>query len=100
MARGENWFDNHFHARRNNFLGPNSESFVWNGDDFPVDVLFSTLVFSAPVDVTLAISSAGPVSRLTFFGAVSPLLATPTQLESMKIEAVGAVSGNSIYFFL
>ena len=76
--RRENWFDNDFQSSRNQFLGSDSESFVWNGDDLPVDVLFSTLVTTAPVDVTLPVSFDGPVGSLTFFGAVSPLLATTT----------------------
>jgi len=42
--RRENWFDDDFQAGRNQFLGSDSESFVWNGDDLPVDVLFTTLV--------------------------------------------------------
>nr|CAG4638006.1 EOG090X0BTB [Chydorus sphaericus] len=40
--------------------------------DFPVDVLFSTLVTTAPVDVTLPVSFVGPVLDLTLFGAISP----------------------------
>ena len=54
----ENGFDDDFHASGNQFLGSDSESFVWNGDDLPVDVLFSVLVTPAPVDVTLPISFA------------------------------------------
>ena len=56
--RRENWFDNDFQSSRNQFLGSDSKSFVWNGDDLPVDVLFSTFVTTAPVDVTLPISFA------------------------------------------
>ena len=35
-----------------------SKTFVSNGDDFPIDVLFSTFVTTAPVDVKLAVSCA------------------------------------------
>ena len=56
--RNEYWFDDDFQSSRNQFLGSDSESFVWNGDDLPVDVLFSVLVTPAPVDVTLPISFA------------------------------------------
>jgi len=70
----ENWFDDNFETRRKQLLRSNSESFVWNRDD-----LFSTAVVTlAPVDMSLAVSYAGPVSNLTFSGAVRPLLATPT----------------------
>ena len=78
FRRSEHWFDDDFEASRNQFLGSDAESFVWNGYDFPVDVLFATFVTTAPVDMTLAVSFDGPVGSLTLFGAVSPLLATTT----------------------
>jgi len=74
----ESWFDNDFKSSRNPFLGSDSESLVWNGDYFPVNILFSTFMTSAPVDVTLAVSLDGPVGFLTFFRAVGPLLAPTT----------------------
>jgi len=57
-------------------------------------------VTTAPVDVKLAVSCAGPVLGLTFFGAVSSLLATTTQFgwKSTNIETVGAVSDDIIFF--
>jgi len=51
-----NRFYDYFHASREQFLGPDSKSFVYNRNDLPVDVLFSILVTTAPVDVTLAVS--------------------------------------------
>ena len=98
--RKENWFYDDLHSCRNHFLGPDSKSFVYNRDDLPVDVLFSTFVTTAPVDVTLAVSFARPVGSLTLFGAVSPLLATATQFggKSTQLEAVGAVPSNRIFF--
>ena len=98
--REENWFDNDFEPSRNQFFGSQSQSFVWDGDDLPVDVLFTTLVTSAPVDVTLTVSLNRPVGPLALFRAVSPLLAPTTQFggKSTKIEAVGAVPDNSILF--
>jgi len=77
----ENWFDDNFHASRKQFSGSNSESFVWNRDDLPVSVFFSTLVMTAPVDMSLSVSYVGPVGNLTFSGAVRPLLATSTQVK-------------------
>jgi len=96
--RGENWFDDDFQSSGNQFLGSDSESFVGNGDDFPIDVFFSTLVTTAPVDVTLSVSFAGPVLDLTLFGAVSSLLAATAQFggKSTKIETVGAVPDDTI----
>ena len=44
-----------------------SQSFIWNWSDLPVDVLFSVNVKSAPVFVTLSIARNGPVSNLAFF---------------------------------
>ena len=76
VRRVEYWFDDDFQSSRNQFLG--SESLVWNGDDLPIDVLFSALVNTAPVDVTLPVSLDRPVGSLALFGAVSPLLATAT----------------------
>jgi len=57
-------------------------------------------VTTAPVDVTLPVSFDGPVLGLTFFGAVSSLLATTAQFggKSTNIETVGAVSDGSIFF--
>jgi len=79
IRRWENWFDDDFHAKWNQFLGSDSESFVWNWDDLPVDVLLSTFVTTAPVDVTLSVSFVRPVIDLTLFGAVSSLVATTAQ---------------------
>ncbi len=76
--RCEQRFDNNFETSRNQFLGSDAESFVGNGDDLPVDVLFSTFVTTAPVDVTLSVSLDRPVLDLTVFRAVSPLFATTT----------------------
>ena len=100
ILRNVNWFDNDFQSSRQQFLGSDAESFVWNGDDLPVDVLFSTLVTTAPVDVALAVSLDGPVGSLTLFRAVGPLLATTTQFcgQSTNIEAVGAVPNDAITF--
>jgi len=79
MERGENWFDNDFHSSGKQFHSSDAKSFVWNGDNLPVDVLLSTLgVTFAPVDVTLAVSFAGPVLDLTLLGAVCPLFASST----------------------
>ena len=54
--RVEYRFDNDFQSSGNQLLGSDAESFVYDGDDFPVDVLFSVLVTTAPVDVTLSVS--------------------------------------------
>ena len=67
FRRSEHRFDDDFEASRNQFLGSDSESFVWNGYDLPFDVLFSTFVTTAPFDVTLTVSLARPVGCLTFF---------------------------------
>ena len=64
--RRENWFDDDFQAGRNQFLGSDSEFFVWNGDDLPVVVLFTTLVTLASFYLTLSVTFAGPVLDLTF----------------------------------
>ena len=95
----ESWFNNDFQSRRNQFLGSDSESFVRNGDDLPVDVLLTTFVTTAPVDVTLSVSFAWPVLGLTFSGTVSSLLATTTQFggQSTNIETVGAVPDDTIF---
>jgi len=100
IRRGVNWFDEDFETSRNKFFGSDSESFVGYGDDLPVNVLFTTLVTTAPIDVTLAISFVGPVFSLTLFGAVGPLLATATQFggKPTKLEAIGTVPSNKIFF--
>jgi len=67
ILRKENWFDDDLQSSRNQFLGTDSKSFVYNRDDLPVDVLFSTFMSAAPVDVTLPVSFARPVFSLTFF---------------------------------
>jgi len=103
IGRIESWFDDDFHSSRNQVLGSDSESFAWNGDDLPVNVLFTTFVTTAPVDMALAVSFDGPVgSALTFFGAVGPLLATATQFggKSTKLKTVGTVPGRRIFFQL
>ena len=51
-----NWFYDYFQASREQFLGPDFKSFVYNRNDLPVDVLFSIFVTTAPVDVTLPVS--------------------------------------------
>ncbi len=87
-------FDNDSESRREQFLGSDSKSsFDWDWDDFPVDVLFSTLVTLAPFDVTLTVTIARPVLDLAIFGAVSPFLAPTAQFgrRSTKFETVGAV---------
>jgi len=76
--RRESWFHDDFHSGGNQLLGSDSESFVFNGDDLPVDVFFTIFVTTAPIDVTLPVSFDGPVGNLTYFGAVGPLLATTT----------------------
>ena len=100
--RSKNWFDNELQSNRNQFLGSDSEFFFWNGDDLPVDFLFTTLVTLAPVDGTLSVSFDGPVGSLTLFGAVDPLLATTGQFDrqSTNTEAVGAVPGNRLSFLI
>jgi len=40
IRRVENWFVDEFQARRFQFLGSDSESFVWYGDNLSVDVFF------------------------------------------------------------
>jgi len=62
-------------------LGYDSETFVLNRKNFPINVLFAVLVTAAPVFVTLSGASDRPVSSLTFFGAVSPPLAAATLLD-------------------
>ena len=98
--RRESWFDDDFHSGGNQLLGSDSESFVYNGDDLPVDVLFAVLMASAPIGVTLSVSFLGPVGNLTHFGTVGPLLATTTQFGgySTNIEAIGAVPSDTIFF--
>jgi len=100
--RWEYWFHNDLHSSGKKFLGSDPESFVENGDDLPVDVLFSIFVTTAPVLVTLPVSFDGPVLGLTFFGAVGPLLATAAQFsgQSAKLKAVGAVPDDGLFFLL
>ena len=71
---GEDGLDNNSVAFWKQFFGPDAQSFVGNRDDFPVDVLFSILVATAPVDVALSFSLPRPVRRLAFFRAVGSLL--------------------------
>ena len=100
IRRRKSRLHNDFESSRKKFLCSDSKSFVWNGDDLPVDVLFTIFVTTAPVDVTLPVFFAGPVLDLTFFGAVGPLLAPTTYFggKSTNIEAIGAVPGD--VFFL
>ena len=54
IRRVENLFADEFQAGRYQFLGSDSEFFVWYGDDLSVDVFFTVLVTSAPsIDVIL-----------------------------------------------
>ena len=103
--RRENWFDDDFQSRRNQFFGFDSASFVLDGDDLPVDVLFSTFVTTASVDVTLPVSFTGSVLDLSCFGgigAVGPLLAPTTYFggKYTKIETEGAVHDGAIHFLI
>ncbi len=100
MWRCKYRLDDDFHASRKQVLGSDSKSFVGNWDDLSVDVLFSTLVTTAPVEVTLSVSFAWPVGLLTFIGAENPVLAPTTQLgwKSTNNEAEGAVSYSVIFF--
>ena len=92
--RSEHWFNDDFESRRDEFLRSNSKSFVWNGDDLPVDVLFPELMTLAPVDVTLAVAIDGPILVFTLSGAVSSHLASTAQFggKSTKLETISAVS--------
>ena len=93
IQRRVSWFDDDIHAGRNKLFSSESKSFVWNWDDLPVDVLFAVLMTVAPFDVTLSVTTAGPVLDLAIFGAVSPLVASATQFGriSTDLETVGAV---------
>jgi len=84
------------------FFGSDSESFVRNGHDLPVDVLLSTFLTTVPVDVSLCVSFGKPVGFLTFLEAVASLIATITGFggRSANFEAVGAVPDDAIFFLI
>jgi len=72
-------------------FGSDTESLVLNRDNFPIQVLFAALVTAAPVDVSLTVTSDGPIGLLALSGAVGPLLATGTLFDG-KIADFEAVS--------
>jgi len=59
-------------------------------------------VTTAPVDVTLAVSSAGPVGSLILFRTVGSLLASTAYFggRSTRLKAIGAVPSEKISFLL
>ena len=78
---GVDWFyDDSVTGRKRSFCY-DSEAFVFNRKNLPIDILFTVLVTAAPVFMTLSGASDRPVSCLTFFRAVSPLLAAATLLD-------------------
>ena len=62
-------------------LSHDSKPFVFNRNNLPIDVFFTVIVTTTPVFMTLSGASDRPVSCLTFFRAVGPLLAAATLLD-------------------
>ena len=78
---GVDWlYDDSVTGRKESFCY-DSETFVFNRKNLPIDILFTVLVTAAPVFMTLSGASDRPVSCLAFFRAVSPPLAAATLLD-------------------
>ena len=70
---GKNRLHDDSESCRKKPFGYNSQSFIWYWNNFPVDILFSVIVTSAPELVTLPGPFHGPILELTVLGAVGPL---------------------------
>jgi len=90
---GESGFDDDSKSGRNQSLSSQAQSFVWNWNNFPVNILFSVIETAAPVLMTLSRSIDVPVSNLTLSGAVGPLFTATTQFGRgiTNLKAKGAV---------
>ena len=64
MRIGEDGFDDDPESGWKKFFGADAQTFVGNGDDFPINVFFTVIVDSAPVGMSLSGTRAGPVRFL------------------------------------
>ena len=94
MRVPEDGFDDDSESSRNESFGNYSQAFVGNRNNFPVDVLFSMFITTAPVFVTLSSASGFPISNLALLRAVSSFLASTTNFgrDITNFKAKSAVS--------
>jgi len=90
-------FDDDLVACRKEPFSPNTETFVGNWGNFPIDIFFST-VGTTPFSMPLSFFIGRPVFYLALFGTISPPLASIAFLDDGYSTDFEAGSTTSLSF--